>query len=90
MPGFWELPEEAQLGPVAGGPILGKFKHGITVYDFRFQVVGALEPPELGCCRWRSLDDLRSAPISTIFRKAIRVVENQKAGLRVTKASAGG
>ena len=90
MPGFWELPEEAQLGSVAGGETLGKFKHGITIYDFRFEVVRALEPAELGYCCWRSLDELRTAPISTIFRKAIRVVENPKGGLRVTKASAGG
>jgi A/G-specific adenine glycosylase len=90
MPGFWELPEEAQLGPVAGGQMLGKFKHGITIYDFRFEVVRAPEPANLGYCCWRSLEELRSAPMSTIFRKAIRVVENQKAGLRVIKASAGG
>ncbi len=90
MPGFWELPEEAQLGAVAGGQTLGKFKHGITIYDFRFEVVRAAEPAELGYCGWRSLDELRSAAISTIFRKAIKVVQNQEAGLRVTKVSAGG
>ncbi len=78
MPGFWELPEPAQLAGAEPGRMLGNFKHGITIYDYRFAVVEAQAPLELNGCLWRPFSELESAPLSTIFRKAMRIVEKGK------------
>ncbi len=75
MPGFWELPEQTQLPTVEPGRILGNFKHGITIYDYRFAIVEAAAPLELNGCLWRPFSELESAPLSTILRKAMRIVE---------------
>ncbi len=79
MPGFWELPERTQLADLTGadatsGRILGSFRHGITFHDYRFDVREAQPPEALGPCRWMYFDELRSLPVSTIFKKAGRVV----------------
>jgi A/G-specific adenine glycosylase len=74
MPGFWELPEQAQLPDTIAGPALGAFKHGITIYDYRFQVVSAEAPDTHGLCQWVKLEELAALPLSTVFRKAIRSV----------------
>ncbi len=74
MPGFWELPERTQLSDVAQGRQLGSFRHGITFHTYRFTVYEAEPPRALGECEWASLDDLRARPMSTIFKKATRVV----------------
>jgi A/G-specific adenine glycosylase len=73
MPGFWELPEVEQLPDTAPGLTLGAFKHGITIYDYRFLLVLANPPANSGACVWMPLDELPQAPLSTVFRKAIRV-----------------
>jgi A/G-specific adenine glycosylase len=73
MPGFWELPEAAQLPGLAAGATLGQFRHGITIYDYRFQLVSAEPPSERGVCQWRSLAELEKSPLSTVFRKALRL-----------------
>jgi A/G-specific adenine glycosylase len=77
MPGFWELPEPAQLPDAAANETLGAFKHGITIYDYRFQLCSANPPAHLGPCQWLSLDEMQTLPLSTIFRKAIRAITNQ-------------
>lgn len=86
MPGFWELPEAEQLPGVATGEIMGAFKHGITIHDYRFQVMKASAPAVLGVCCWKPLKEMEAAPVSTIFRKARRVVENLVRPLRVKVA----
>jgi A/G-specific adenine glycosylase len=86
MPGFWELPEQEQIPDAAVGRLLGAFKHGITIYDYRFRVVSAAAPVSLGMCQWVSLDEMEALPLSTIFRKAMRVMGNQKRPLRVQAA----
>ncbi len=73
MPGFWELPEAEQLPNAAPGVTLGTFKHGITIHDYRFQLVSAQVPADCRECVWKPLEELTDAPISTVFRKAIRV-----------------
>jgi len=88
MPGFWELPELAQLPDAAAGPLLGSFKHGITIYDYRFRLVSADPPTVLGPYQWLRLDALETLPLSTIFRKAIRVVGNKDKTPRVQAAVA--
>ncbi len=86
MPGFWELPEMDQLPAAVPGDLLGTFKHAITIHDYRFQVVLAEPPADLGVCQWKRFDELDSAPLSTIFSKAAKVVVNQKGPLRVKSA----
>jgi len=80
MPGFWELPERAELGWTAGGRKLGSFRHMITFHDYLFEVAevetGTLQPSAE--CQWMPLRDLDSRPTSTILRKARRVVEKHK------------
>jgi hypothetical protein len=88
MPGFWELPEAAQLPAAAPGRRLGTFKHGITIHDYRFAVAEAGVPRELNGCLWRPFSELESAPLSTIFRKAMRIVEKGKHS-KALAASAG-
>lgn len=87
MPGFWELPEAEQLPTVEAGAPLGSFKHGITIYDYNFDVVAAAEPAELGACVWKPLDELDALPTSTILRKAKRVVLNRTKPVRVKAAA---
>jgi A/G-specific adenine glycosylase len=86
MAGFWELPEASELADVEAAQELGLFRHGITVYDYRFKVVTAATPQSLGKCVWINLDALGKLPLSTIFRKALRVVDNQQKTLRVNSA----
>ena len=87
MPGFWELPEHDQLPAAVAGEALGEFKHGITIYDYRFQILSANVPDEPGVCQWLSVEQLKELPLSTIFRKAIRVVRNQNKKVRVQTSS---
>jgi A/G-specific adenine glycosylase len=80
MPGFWELPGQAQLPGVAVGRKLGSFRHTITFHRYLFEVAEvqtqALEP---SCdCQWMPLRELDSRPVSTILRKAKRVIEKQR------------
>lgn len=75
MPGFWELPEADHLPLAAPGRKLGSFRHSITFHSYRFEVRVAVPPAASGDCRWMLLSDLETAPTSTIFRKAKRLVE---------------
>ncbi len=72
MPGFWELPEAMHLPGVITGGMLGTFRHGITIYDYTFEIVSAEPPAEPGICQWLSPEQIQSLPLSTIFRKALR------------------
>lgn len=78
MPDFWELPERAQLNGVAAGRTLGSFRHTITFHNYRFDVVEAIAPADLGACRWILLEQLTALPVSTILKKAQRVVEKTR------------
>ncbi|MFL6354008.1 MAG: A/G-specific adenine glycosylase [Bryobacteraceae bacterium] len=77
MPGFWELPERAQLPSITAGRKFGSFRHTITFHKYLFEVAEAetdtLEPS--GECQWMPLQELDSQPTSTILRKASRVIE---------------
>ncbi len=87
MPGFWELPEPAQLPDAIAGEIIGMFRHGITFHNYLFTVKRAEIPADLGACRWIDKSQVfehksnhkheRSAaqiPLSTIARKAEKIV----------------
>lgn len=74
MPGFWELPEAAQLPQTKPGQELGSFRHGITTHNYTFEVAEAAVPGDLGECQWVPENDLRILPLSTIVKKARRTV----------------
>jgi A/G-specific adenine glycosylase len=74
MPGFWELPECEQLKDVEERRRLGSFRHTITFHHYRFDVVEARAPLELGACEWVRITDLTTLPVSTILKKARGVV----------------
>jgi A/G-specific adenine glycosylase len=78
MPGFWELPERGQLPGVAAGRRMGAFRHSITFHRYRFEVMEARAPAEIGRCEWIALSELAGLPASTIFKKAERVVEKSR------------
>jgi hypothetical protein len=75
MPGFWELPETDQLPTMETGAVLGAFRHGITVHSYTFSVVRCQRPPELGPCQWLPLDTAQSRPLSTVFKKALKCLD---------------
>jgi A/G-specific adenine glycosylase len=75
MPGFWELPERAQLPAMGAGHKIGSFHHGITFHNYRFDVEEGSAPVEIGTCEWIALEALTNLPVSTIVKKARRVVD---------------
>lgn len=84
MPGFWELPEPDQIGTPHDSRIIGSFRHTITFHNYRFRVMAASPPPVVGPCQWIPFAELSSRPISTIFKKAQRVVSK---GMEATVAT---
>ncbi|HEY3937520.1 MAG TPA: A/G-specific adenine glycosylase [Bryobacteraceae bacterium] len=79
MPGFWELPEAVHLPMVAPGRKLGSFRHSITFHSYQFEVREAAAPQTTAGCRWMTRGDLERAPLSTIFKKAKRLVDDPQA-----------
>jgi len=77
MPGFWELPEAEQIGTPDHCHSIGMFRHTITVHNYRFEVMSAAPPRVSGPCRWISFAELSSLPVSTIFKKAQRIVSKR-------------
>ncbi len=75
MPGFWELPERTHLPDIAAGPALGSFRHGITFHNYLFEVKQAAVPADVGPCEWVAIPDLNTLPVSTIVKKARRVLK---------------
>lgn len=86
MPGFWELPETEQIGQPDVIAKLGSFRHSITFHNYRFEVIRAAAPCGTGPCRWVGVDEIAKLPLSTIARKARRIV--LKAGVLRTAAAA--
>lgn len=74
MPGFWELPERQQLPAVTPLNKLGEFRHGITFHSYTFELWTATVPADIGMCEPLRLSSLRQIPISTVFKKAARLV----------------
>jgi A/G-specific adenine glycosylase len=78
MPGFWELPESTELPAARVGRSLGAFRHGITFHNYRFDVREAAAPKNIGPCKWVAMDVLGTMPVSTVTKKAKRVVEKRE------------
>jgi len=77
MPGFYELPERAQLGDVEPLEALGEFRHSITFHNYRCLVYRASPPLNIGDCRWIALSELGRLPGSTLLRKAERLLRQK-------------
>ncbi len=78
MPGFWELPELAQLPGAETHLKLGSFRHGITTHNYIFEIVDVVIPGDVGECRWISESEFHTLPVSTVAKKAQRVVRKSR------------
>ncbi|MBV9302524.1 MAG: A/G-specific adenine glycosylase [Acidobacteriaceae bacterium] len=90
MAGFWELPEPAQLPSAARGRKMGRFRHTITFHRYLFEVIETTcvdGSSDMGGCKWMALSDLENLPVSTILRKARRIVEKTKSKHRAAFCS---
>jgi A/G-specific adenine glycosylase len=74
MPGFWELPEREHLPDAKPKDELGGFRHGITVHNYRITVWRTAVPSKVKNCRWLEVGGLSALPLSTIFKKALKIV----------------
>jgi A/G-specific adenine glycosylase len=88
MPGFWELPELAQLPSAAPGRKLGAFRHGITIHNYTFEVMEIHAPEDIDGCQWIASGDLHTLPVSTIVKKAQRTVHRFRQHRRTSQAAA--
>jgi len=79
MPGFWELPEEAQLPEAKASRPVGTFRHGITFHNYRFELYRADAGNLIGPCKWVPIDALEQMPVSTVVRKAQRLIAGKAA-----------
>lgn len=77
MPGFWDVPEQAQLPDVSPGYTVGEFRHSITTTDYTFFVRSATVPRKPRCMSWVPLARLGELPLSTITRKALRFLRSE-------------
>jgi A/G-specific adenine glycosylase len=73
MAGFWELPEREHIPNADAGQTLGSFRHTITFHKYRFEVIAAGAPNDLGRCEWVRMVDIATLPVSTIVKKAGKV-----------------
>jgi adenine-specific DNA glycosylase len=80
MPGFWELPECAQIPSAVPGIRIGEFRHAITFHRYRFEVCDATVPDQTGDCQWLELGAIALLPVSTILRKAYALVKRNPNG----------
>ncbi|MFL6450546.1 MAG: A/G-specific adenine glycosylase [Bryobacteraceae bacterium] len=81
MPGFWELPEPEHAPEALKGVKLGHFRHGITIHNYRFEVYAASVAKLPHECTWISMGELTRLPISTVLKKArklVNIVQSRK------------
>jgi len=89
MPGFWELPEKDHLPDTELLTAMGQFRHGITVHSYLLRVWSASVPLEVGNCSWIAIAQLAHLPISTIFRKALKIAVKANRPARTFGAAVG-
>lgn len=71
MPGFWELPDSAQLPGASLGATAGEVRHGITVNRYRITIRTAQLDAVPEGFAWVAKSSLPRLPLSTIARKAL-------------------
>lgn len=74
MPGFLELPELAQLPGAETHCKLGSFHHGITTHNYTFEIMETTVPEDIGECKWIPESGLHTLPVSTVVKKAQRII----------------
>jgi len=93
MPGFWEFPAPEDLTGWQEAEFLGSFHHTITHHHYTVTVLqGKISRAPAGF-EWRRRDALEAIPLTTISKKALRLLGRGPASLSVekrrpTKASA--
>lgn len=70
--GFWELPEK--LPAAKAGARLGEFAHSITFRRYRFEVFEASTQAAPQDHRWVEEADLSQLPLSTVAKKALKLL----------------
>lgn len=78
LAGFWELPEREHLPGVEGSELIGAFQHTIVNHRYTISVRRAnvrRNPPGL---TWVAEADLKSIPLSTTAKKALRLASRKK------------
>jgi A/G-specific adenine glycosylase len=88
MPGFWELPERANIPSAVPIELIGSFLHGITFHHYRFEVMQAEAADQGDGLEWIPVADLHALPVSTVLRKAARLVERQRSATRLVSNAA--
>ena len=74
MAGFWELPAPEDLPGWHGGATLGSFRHTITHHLYTVTVQTGHLPGTHRGFEWRSVRALKVIPLTTIARKALKLV----------------
>ncbi|MEP7363252.1 MAG: A/G-specific adenine glycosylase [Acidobacteriota bacterium] len=74
MAGFWELPSTEQLPQARLQTEFGSFRHTITHHLHLVQVFRASIRKAPSQYEWKPQDELSKLPLSTIARKALRLV----------------
>jgi adenine-specific DNA glycosylase len=74
MAGFWELPAPQDLPGWRPGKDLGSFRHTITHHHYAITVLtGQISRTPRGF-RWRGARQLARMPLTTVSRKALRLL----------------
>jgi A/G-specific adenine glycosylase len=92
MPGFWELPEREQLPDAVALQKLGEFRHGITFHHYVFELWSIALTSVPAGCDWIELSRLKHLPVSTVLKKAARLMQptgQARATVRSAAASTG-
>ena len=77
MPGFWELPAPEDLAGWREAESLGSFRHTITHHHYTVTVLhGKISHAPAGF-EWRRRDALEAIPLTTISRKALRLLASR-------------
>jgi len=74
MPGFWELPAPEDLPGWRPNKALGSFRHTITHHQYTITVLTGELPAAPRGLQWRRLQGLTGIPLTTITRKALRLM----------------
>lgn len=84
MAGFWELPAPDDVPGWCPGTILGSFRHTITHHLYTVTVLTGKLPVAPPGFQWRSTRALAQLPLTTIARKALRLMRALAKPDRVT------
>lgn len=74
MPGFWELPAPEDLPGWNPNKTLGSFRHTITHHQYTITVLTGELPAAPRGFEWRRMQGLTRIPLTTITRKALRLM----------------